>query len=254
MENTKSNLEEVLEKIGLSKRESGIYLQLLKTGPLSPTEIATKTGIKRPNVYDSLESLEVKGLIHYEFKKKRRVIAPSSPQNLFDISKQQFDLAKEILPMLLSLDREQSFRSNIKFYQGRKAIQEMLHDYPKAKSKEVWFLLSPIDINNMVGKEFVEGLIKERIKRGTKLRSLQTAEKLAHWEGHTSEAGRRLTEIAYVPPNYTFALAMGIYDDKTLFFSSKREGFGFMVESREFAEVMRMFYDNLWRNSGKLSQ
>lgn len=132
-------------------------------------------------------------------------------------------------------------------------MREMLAGYPKAKSKQVWCLISPLESNKMLGKEFIEGLIQERIKRGTRLRSLQIAEDTAaHWEGHTTEAGKQITEIAYVPPKYAFSLTMAVYDDKTIFISSKREGFGFRVESKEFTEVMRMFYDNLWRNSGKL--
>lgn len=247
-------LEDILEKIGLSKREALVYLQLLKSGPLSPTEIAGKTGIKRPNVYDSLKSLESKGLIHYQYKFKRRLIAASSPNNLLEINEQKFELTKKVLPTLLSLDKEQSFEPSITFYQGRKGMRELTSEYPKARKKEAWFLISAQDTNKMLGKEFIESLIQERIKRGTHLRSLQTAEKAETWEGHTTEAGKRITEIAYVPPEYSFSLSVGVYDDIVVVISSKREGFGFRVESKEFAEVMRMFYDIAWKNSGKLSQ
>jgi HTH-type transcriptional regulator, sugar sensing transcriptional regulator len=247
------NLEEILEKIGLSRRESLIYLHLLKSGPLSPTHIADKTGIKRPNVYDSLKSLETKGLIHYQLKNKRRLIAASSPKNLFDITEQRFELAKKVLPILQSMDREQSFESNISFYQGRKGLRELMNEYPKAKSKDVWFLVSPQDTNKLLGKEFIERLIQERVKRGTKLKSLRPADKESIWEGHKTDEGRQLTEAAYVPPEYSFSLSVGVYDDVVVVLSSKREGFGFRVESKEFAEVMRMFYDIAWKNSGKLN-
>lgn len=249
------DLQNNLERAGLTKRESILYLTLLKSGPLSPTEIAAKTGLKRPNIYDVVRSLEGKGLIHYAFKNKRRLIVASSPQNLLDISKQKFDLARQLLPQLLSFDREQSFQSNITFYQRRKGMQELLSDYLTAKHKEAWWLTSPQDLNKMLGKPFVEEIIRKRLKRGIKIRSLRPAEKESLWQAQTTtEFGRQMTEVAYIPPEYSFSFSMAIYDDKTIFFSSKREGFGFMVESREFAEVMRMFYDNLWQHSGKLQQ
>ncbi len=247
------NLEEILEKIGLSKRESLIYLHLLKSGPLSPTHIADKTGIKRPNVYDSLKSLESKGLIHYQLKNKRRLIVASSPNNLLEVNKQRFDLTKKVLPTLLALDKEQSFEPTISFYQGRKGLRDLIREYPKAKNKEAWFLISAQDTNKMLGKGFIEDLIQERIKRGTKLRSLQTIDKAEPWEGHTTEAGSKITEIAYVPPEYSFSLSVGVFDDVVVVLSSKREGFGFRVESKEFAAVIRMLYDIAWKNSGKLA-
>ena len=37
-----------------------------------------------------------------------------------------------------------------------------------------------------------------------------------------------------------------IYDAKVAFVSSKREAFGFIVESREFASIERMKFAALW--------
>ncbi len=249
------NIASELEQIGLTKRESLMYLQLLTLGPLYPTEIAKKTGIKRPNVYDVVDSLEKKGLIHYQFIKKRKLIAASSPQNLFDISKQRFDLAKSLLPKLMDLDRGPSFQSNITFYQGRKAMQELFDGMANAKKKEAWNLWSPEDTNRMLGEDFVKEVISKRLKRKIKIRSLRPAEKESEYEEQTrTQYGRELTEVAYVSPEETFSLSMLIYDDKTAFISSKREGFGFLVDSREFTEVMKMFYKNLWEHSGKLKK
>lgn len=251
------DLAQELEKIGLTKRESLVYLQLLKLGPMTPTQIAVKTELKRPNIYDVIKSLGVKGLIHYQFSKKSRLIAASSPKNLLDVAKQRFEHAKLLLPELQNLDREQSFQSNITFYQGRKAMQELYKGYANAKKKEAWHLISQHDLNNMVGEEFMNAIIKKRLQRGIKLRSLRPVGKdseSVYPEQSQTEYGRALTEVAYIPPEYTFSLSMLIYDDKTFFSSSKREGFGFLVESREFTQVMKMFYKNLWEHSGKLKK
>lgn len=241
-----------LEAIGLSKREAIIYFQLLKTSPLSPTGIALKTGLKRPNVYDVIASLESKGLIHYQFNNKRRLIAASPPKNLLDNSQQQFDLAKSLLPHLLSLDREQSFQSSITFHKGRRAMQELFSCFTDAKKKEALLLSSPQDLKKVLGEEFLRVAIKKRLKRRIKIRSLRPLAKESEYEEQTTTIyGLALTEVAYIPSEYTFSLTMIIYDDKTAFISSKREGFGFLVDSREFTEVMKMFYENLWQSSGK---
>jgi sugar-specific transcriptional regulator TrmB len=52
-----------LEQLGLSAVEAGIYLTLLKSGPLSASAIAIATQIPRTSVYPTLASLVDKGLI-----------------------------------------------------------------------------------------------------------------------------------------------------------------------------------------------
>jgi HTH-type transcriptional regulator, sugar sensing transcriptional regulator len=248
------DLNRLLEQIGLTKREALVYLCLLTGGPFSPTDIAKETGLKRPNIYDVIKSLESKGLIHYQFKGGFRLIAASSPQSLLEATKTKFEIAKKVVPKLEGLHKEKGFQSSITFYQGKKAMHSILSDYPKAKSKEAWFLTSPQDLNKMLGEKFVRKLITERLKRKVKIRSLRPVEKDIDYEEQTkTDYGRELTEVAYIPPKYTFSLSMGVYDNKTVFFSSKKEGFGFKVESQEVAEVIRMLYDIAWKNSGKLS-
>jgi HTH-type transcriptional regulator, sugar sensing transcriptional regulator len=242
-----------LEKTGLTKRESLIYLELLKAGPLTPTQLAVKTGLKRPNVYDVARSLEKKGLIHYEFKSKVRSLAASSPQNLLDLAKQKFDFTEKLLPFLLSLNKEQSFEPSISFYKGKKQMQELYWEALSCKHKEIWALTSPQDLNKMLGESFIESFVKTRLKKKIRVKSLRPAEKESKYQAQQNLLGRELTEAAYIPPEYSFSLNMLIYDDNVIFCSSKNEGFGFKVDSKEVTEVMRIYYDNLWQHSGKIS-
>ena len=198
------NIQAQLEQIGMTKREGVVYLYLLTNGPSSPTEVARKNGIKRPNVYDIVEGLIGKGLVHYQLVSKRRLLVASSPAQLRDIPKQQIDLVENVLPALMSLDTERSFQGNIRFYQGRKAMQELYEDALNCKDKEAWYLSTPKDLNKIFGEDFIESFIKRRLKKGIKIRSLRPAEKESLYENQTStEYGKQMTEVAYVPPEYT---------------------------------------------------
>src|SRR3989344_4179059 len=58
------NMEtETLEKIGLTKNESIVYLTLVKSGTIKTAEILKKSGLNSGRIYDTLESLKHKGLI-----------------------------------------------------------------------------------------------------------------------------------------------------------------------------------------------
>jgi sugar-specific transcriptional regulator TrmB len=57
-------LTEILNKqLGLTPYESRAYVSLVVQGPMSPSELAQKTGIPRPRAYDVLRSLTEKGLL-----------------------------------------------------------------------------------------------------------------------------------------------------------------------------------------------
>jgi len=59
-----TNMEsETLEKIGLTKNESIVYLTLVKSGSIKTAEILKKSGLNSGRIYDTLESLKHKGLI-----------------------------------------------------------------------------------------------------------------------------------------------------------------------------------------------
>lgn len=51
------NIQNILEKIGLTKNESAIYLGLLELGPSYIAKISEKTSIHRPLVYKTIPSL-----------------------------------------------------------------------------------------------------------------------------------------------------------------------------------------------------
>ena len=247
-------INEALEQIGLTKRESLIYLHLLKFGPSSPTQIAAETGIKRPNVYDVLKSLEKDGLIKYQLVSKKKLIAPEPAEKIEELISQKMNLAKSLVPVLKNLDQESSFQGKITFYQGKKAVQNLFNEAMNMKGNELLGLWPAKDMDKILDRKTVEKFITKRIKRKIKLRSLRDASKESFYAEEISEYGKQFTKAAYVPEKYKFSLACQIYDDKVAFYSSKKESYAFVVESKEFYEVIKMFYENLWEHSGKLNQ
>src|SRR3989344_8501872 len=53
----------ILERIGLTKNESLVYLSLLNLGTAKTGEILNKSGINSGKIYEILESLKLKGLV-----------------------------------------------------------------------------------------------------------------------------------------------------------------------------------------------
>ncbi|MBI5227874.1 hypothetical protein HY988_04775 [Candidatus Micrarchaeota archaeon] len=81
--------KELLSKIGLSGNEAEVYLMLLRLGPSSAYEIAQKTGIYRPHIYDKLETLMKKALVSYVQQGKKKIFYAAAPSKIMDYLKEQ---------------------------------------------------------------------------------------------------------------------------------------------------------------------
>ena len=121
-------LNKVLEKIGLSGKESAIYLALLKMGASNISEIAKKTGIHRPLIYKELPGLLEKGLIVKVPKGQREYYCAESPdklESLFETLKTDFTRA---LPDLRDLGKFSRNKPTVTFLEGKKGISSVFLD------------------------------------------------------------------------------------------------------------------------------
>lgn len=94
------NDKNLLAKIGLSVNEAEIYLTLLRLGPMSAYEIAKKTGIYRPHVYDKLDTLARKSLASYVQKGKKKIFSAAPPSKIMDYLKEQENDVKQDIKLL----------------------------------------------------------------------------------------------------------------------------------------------------------
>ena len=77
-------MEQILEKIGLTKNEVKIYLKLLELGLTTSGAIIKKTGIHNSKVYDGLERLANKGLVTHVIISNIKNFKAVSPDRLLD--------------------------------------------------------------------------------------------------------------------------------------------------------------------------
>src|SRR3990167_2765077 len=122
-------LEKYLQDIGLSDKESTVYLSLIQVDNASVLDLSKKTKLKRPTVYVILESLSKKGLVsettigkktHYQaepperletFVEKRKIALEESQRTL-----------KDVIPQIKSIARETGERPVVKYFEGKEGI------------------------------------------------------------------------------------------------------------------------------------
>ncbi|MBI2130057.1 helix-turn-helix domain-containing protein, partial [Candidatus Woesearchaeota archaeon] len=90
----------VLEKIGLTRNQSEVYLALLKLGSATAQQIIKESGMHRSRVYDSLEKLQQLGLVSSVVKDYKRYFQAAKPEKLFEYVDEKKEAISQILPEL----------------------------------------------------------------------------------------------------------------------------------------------------------
>jgi sugar-specific transcriptional regulator TrmB len=89
-------IQETLKRLGFNGKEAEIYLEILKLGRATPTQIADNTGINRTTVYSSYKSLLKKKVIVEDLGHKYTYLVALPPENLSVLlEKQKKKLAEQ---------------------------------------------------------------------------------------------------------------------------------------------------------------
>lgn len=94
----------ILEKIGLTKNETLVYITLLELGTSKTGEILTKSNLNSGKIYEILESLKIKGLISESIINNVRNFTAAPPSQLLDYvekKKQELDSDEKIIRSIL---------------------------------------------------------------------------------------------------------------------------------------------------------
>jgi sugar-specific transcriptional regulator TrmB len=164
-----SALFEKLAKIGLTERESKVYIAALELGPTGALQISRRTGINRPVVYSNLESLKRRGLIELQLHGIKHKYAAASPDQFDAIISEHKRIFYDVLPELLALYNLQGARSQTKYYEGFSGIKTVYESILRdIKSDDPYFVIGSQDSwveHNEIAwlEEFIERRARRRI-------------------------------------------------------------------------------------------
>ena len=123
------NITEILERIGLTKGESSVYLALLELGSSTTGPIIDKSSVSASKVYEILDRLAKKGLVSYITKEKTKVYTVQDPHQLVDfLNEQKKEIEdnkkaiNEIMPQLMLKKESGSPEPIVQVLEGRKGF------------------------------------------------------------------------------------------------------------------------------------
>jgi sugar-specific transcriptional regulator TrmB len=238
------NKQDILEKLGLSKNESSIYLALIENAGSTISEISMHTSLHRPIIYKTLPSLLEKKLVTKSLNSKTTVYSAEPPNKLEDM----FDDLKldffEILP-----DLEDSYAGNnqkpkIRFLEGKDGTKRIFDDVVRSlKKDDVFFRYS----SNKAGLEKKDKYVPRIYKKMRDNKRLQR-EVITNNVTFSQKAPKLNRPIKILPDTYgdfEYNVTQIIYGEKVAIIDYNSQT-AMVIESKPIAEFHKQIFKTLY--------
>jgi sugar-specific transcriptional regulator TrmB len=170
------HITEILERIGLTKGESSVYLALLELGSSTTGPIIDRSEVSASKVYEILDRLARKGLVSYITKEKTKIYTVQDPKQLIDfLNEQERKIEKnkkaisDIMPQLMLRKESGSPDPIAQVLEGKKGF---INSHNKlVESLEIgegYYTLTIGPISKIFANYFTE-FTKVRTERKTKM-------------------------------------------------------------------------------------
>lgn len=240
--------EQVLKQIGLTDKEVKVYLACLQLGEASVLQLSKKADIKRPHVYNLVESLSTLGLLSQTQKREKTLYIPENPKRLKQIVKQREEKINQILPSLNALyNVPRGTKPNIKIYEGKMAMMN-IYDEMFEKAEEIYFFGVDIVKLQKVLPDTWNSFYQYYGKRKMSVKELLNfgESEMEYIRGHQDENYR----IRMIPKHYKFNFYSdnALYEDK-LIISSLDHLFSLVIESGDLLKTYRTLFELAWESA-----
>ncbi len=241
---------ELLEKIGLTKGESKVYLTLLKIGQTSVGEIINYSGVSRSKIYDILERLKEKGVVSYVIEgkiKKFNAVRPERLQDFLDSEKSEIEeKEKELQKILPSLNKilPKSNKANAEILFGTRGIKAFFEMSLKSK-EEILVAGYPPEAS-----EYFHAYFRDYHKR--RIKKKVSGKVIYDYETWFSKkrGKRKYVQQRYLPKGIKTPAFLYIFEDivGTIVFT-KEQKLCFMIKNKEVSNSYKAYFNILWKQS-----
>jgi sugar-specific transcriptional regulator TrmB len=241
---------EILNKLGLSKTQSILYLTSLKHGILSVLELSKLTKINRQQIYEDSQKLIDFGLYEITRRQRRKYIA-ANPSKLIKFGKGKIEATEAVLldissllPSFEALIGSKKSRVVVKHYEGLEKLEQAFDDeLTAAQNTEVLSFAGSIDdVFRFFPEVYWEKWNKKFIQQDSRSRMLVHNSDAAKATAQHDKRYKRETRWLY---NFPLKVNIDVFNDTVLIVSFYDE-MAIWVESRVLAESYRIMFNTFW--------
>lgn len=256
-----SMLNDILSALDFTEEESKTYVSLLEGGPMAAGHLAKRIGAPRPSTYGFLKKLTDRGAVTQSLKEGVKIFMAERPEVITKLFREEIDKLESkrhqfenMIPDLEELISGDFFDPRFEFFEGAEGVQNVLKDillYSGIETRAYWPIQATIET---LSGEFFHYHNMTRIQNKTSIKAIWPRNQIIDIKEYPAlGTGKEyLREIRIAPPEIAFSMGYWIYKNKVAFLSSRRENFGFIIESQEMAEMMTSQHEMIWQSSKPL--
>ena len=247
----------VLRDLGLTNDEARVYEAALELGQSVVSPIASLAKVNRTTCYNILETLVQKKMVSKSRYHGKLAYSIDDPNQLIK------NLEEQKREMESTLERARSFQTEIsKRYSGKRTkpiityvegiegIKQLYDDSLRCQNKKegIRAYASIRDVNVELG-DYIQRYYQERARRGIFGRGILPSTEEGKQAKRTQE--QYLRQARLIPhEKFDFSPEIYIYDNKFSVMSFK-EKFGFLVESKEIVDALKVAFELAWERAGE---
>jgi HTH-type transcriptional regulator, sugar sensing transcriptional regulator len=255
-------LENIFKKIGLKNVHAQVYMQLLDSVSLPAGKLAKIMNLNRQSIYEYLRDLANVGLVTQSEKQGVKIWQASSPDKLQKILVDQISQIEtinksltDILPDLKAKQKVDFITPKFTYYEGGEGVRQIFKDVMLYRDIETLAFWPVKDMVEVVGRDFLEKYVtKERLKRNISVKFIAPENKMVDIKKYPffGSNAKLKRKVRIAPHNIHYSMGYWIYGNKVAFISSKKESFGFIVESKEMVQLQKNQFEVMWNLSKKI--
>jgi HTH-type transcriptional regulator, sugar sensing transcriptional regulator len=246
-----------LKNLGLTDKETSVYLSSLELGPASVQDISHKSKVNRATTYVMIESLSARGLMSTFTKGKKKFYSPESPERLLSIienkqrelKNKQGELEK-VLPMLVGMFNAEGVKPQVRYLEGMEGVETVRQIFERLGGDYVQIF--PL-LDAEIAEEYVHGkevhrkqLRHHHVSEGTDVRKLIVMDEINE---------EKLPDITDGEARFLSSSDFPIHAEITVrgghvfLVSYKSSVMAAVIISQEIADAVRALFELAWKGA-----
>jgi len=243
-------IKQSLEKAGLSRGESAVYLALIDLGLVTITPIVAKSRVSTSKVYDILNRLIKKGLASFITENHVKKFKAEDPRQLIEyvsekekeLEEVKLELNKNISSLLakINLSEKQATTSVYEGFKGMKTIFDKSLD--ELKKGDTLYVSGISESTEEIRTYFLH-YFRKQAKIGFKVKAIfdETAKYKA------VERKNKLTDFKFLPKGIITPATIDIYGTKTILsVGNSAYILTILIDNKEISDSFKKNFDLLW--------
>jgi len=233
---------EKLKELGFSANEAAVYVTLAKLGLAKAGVVAKYSDLDRSSMYNAMQSLLKKGLASYTLVGKTRHFQCAHTGNIMEYLSSKVNIAKQFLPDLEKIRKENTPKENVRLFKGYKGVQAIMQDNIHIGKETLIFGSEGYFSERM--PSFAKHIISQMENNGIKVRTIKRKSRIGG-------SSLKTKQVRTIPSLTISPVVTSIYGDKISIIIWSDVPEGILIENKQAADSYRDYFEFMWKRADR---